>query len=140
MGFKCTRFGLGGIGGWISDCNGAILHKFSGPIRVHTSMEAELGVVLHMAETLSQKGWSSKKIVICTDSMEAIDLIKTHSYLCSNLLKGRKSLKELFNTNVVLIYVPRSCNMDADSLAKAGLTRSNLMDYWADGWLSPGHV
>lgn len=139
-GINAQGYGIGGIGGWIADCKGSILHKFSGPITVNTRIEAEFGAIIHMAEMLSQKKWNKLKVVICSDSMEAIDLINILSYLCSSLLKGRESLKELFSSNVVLNYVPRNYNMDADSLAKAGLSRPNLEFYWADGRPSSEYV
>lgn len=101
---------------------------------MNTSIESELGAIFHMAGILSSKRWCSKKIVIYTDSMETIDLIKIGSYLCLQLSKGGKSLRELINSNVVLSYVPRSFNTDVDSLAKMGLSRPNLKSYWVDGW------
>lgn len=126
--------GLGGIGGWFSDSKGSIIHKFSGPYFVNSSIESELGAIINVAEKLSKKRWANKRILICTDSMEALDLIKLRSYLCLQLLKEGANLSDLFNSNVTLNYVPRDLNEEADSLAKSGLSRPSLVNYWANGW------
>lgn len=128
-GINSKGIGMGGIGGLICDGKGLIIHKFSGPYKVNSSIEAELGAIFHMAEILNSDRWSGMKSVIFMDSMEAIDLIKMNSYLCLNFLKGGKSLSQLINLSVVVMYVPRSLNTDTDSLDKLGLASPNLKAY-----------
>lgn len=45
------------------------------------------------------------------------------------------NLCDYLNSYVPLCYVARSLNEDADSLAKSGLSRPNLVSYWTDGWV-----
>lgn len=66
-GTNAEGIGLGGIGGWISDNKGNIIHKFSGPYNVNSSIESEIGAI-YLANILVKNKWVKKRIVLCTDS------------------------------------------------------------------------
>lgn len=124
-----------GIGGWIKDKSGKLVYNFSGPLEVNSSLEAKIGAIIHVAEVvgylISKGRFINKKLIVCTDSMEAMDLIRLDSYLCKNLSPQGFNLKRILNTCVKLDYVPRDFNEDANPLAKMGLARPRLIGVWA---------
>lgn len=81
-----------------------------------TSLEAELGAILHISQIISNKIFRGKRIVVCTDSLEAMDLIFSGSYLCSEVLIKGKKIQELVNSLFCLNFVSKDNNSDADSL------------------------
>lgn len=118
----------------INEWGKANFYSFSGPLKVFTSLEAELGAILHISQIISNKIFRGKRIVVCTDSLEAMDLIFSGSYLCSEVLIKGKKIQELVNSLFCLNFVSKDNNSDADSLAKGGLGRQSISSYWAEGW------
>lgn len=76
LGLNSAGLYEGGIGGNVKDISGALCYVFSGPCLISSSTDAELMAILHIVELWIEGRFSLKKIVICSDSREAINLCK----------------------------------------------------------------
>lgn len=122
---------MGGIGGNIKSDAGSILHVFSGKIEVTGSLEAECEAILYVANLCLLNKVSAKRIVICSDSSNAIEAVRTGLRMYMPLKGIPKDLYKLLGHQIFLNYVPRELNEEANVLAKAGVNRSPFYSYWA---------
>ncbi|KAL8098990.1 hypothetical protein AgCh_031628 [Apium graveolens] len=72
---------MGGIGGTIKKRSrnsiGKLVHSFSGPVEVNSSTEAEIEALLHVIRIVISKSLTTSRIVICSDSREALKVVRT---------------------------------------------------------------
>lgn len=120
----------GGIGGWIKDSNGLLLHTFSGPLISSSALEAEVGALWHIISVLLEGNFHSNNLVICSDSMDAMELLRTGSFICTSSICERNKYKKVVDKYFSLQFVPRSLNAEADELAKKGLSKLSMVNYW----------
>lgn len=128
----------GGIGGNIKRKANSLIYVFSGPAAVSSAEEAEIEAILHVLDVCSTSQFKEKRIVICSDSTNALEKVRggLKSYLP---LRGENfDLQKQLGTNIFLHYVPRDFNMDEDGLAKEGLNRPVLHSYWTCNQLEEG--
>lgn len=120
----------GGISGNIKDKLGSLCYVFSGPCSTSISSEAELKAILHLVELWLKGCFISKKLVICSDSREAINLCKVGFFKGFPILVQNREVISIFRDHISLDYVPRELNSDADNLASNGLCKQALHSVW----------
>lgn len=129
----------GGIGGFIKNKDGATICLFSGPLRVNNILSAEIEAILMVLSLIKNFRLLSKNTVICSDSQDAL----------SNIFQGLKSYYPVSGMivtadilkvpNISFQYVNRDLNLEADNLAKEGLSRPHMSVRWLgiNGFSSP---
>lgn len=115
----------GGICGCIKTSMTSMAYVFSGLVSIMSCVHTEIEAILHIMGLISSKELVNKKLVICSDSVVAIEQIRAglSSYFP---IHGRiHIIKSLLGLNVFLHYVLRDLNDNADFffLAKYGLKK-----------------
>ena len=72
----------------------------------------------------------SKQVAICSDSTEALQLLRKGIDLSKILKISVQDFSIVLSSNVSLHYVSRDLNSEADTLAKEGLYRVSEAVYW----------
>lgn len=120
----------GGIGGNLKINKGSLRYVFSGPCYVSSSSEAELLAILHVTGLWMDGLISPKKMIICSDSREAINLCKTGYLNGFPILVRNRNIKSIIGDFIQIEYVPSDLNYEADSLATNGINRQSLQSVW----------
>ncbi|KAK9006359.1 hypothetical protein V6N11_035400 [Hibiscus sabdariffa] len=112
-----------GIGGLLRDNFGVLLASFSLPIGSGPPILAELEAISHGLDfvfTLNE--FENSRLIVECDSAIAVEWISQPS-LCPVVFAPlvKKCLECIKVNSVIVRLIPRSCNVDADSLAKAGI-------------------
>lgn len=81
---------------------------------------------MHIVELWIEGCFSSKKMVICSDSREAINLCKLGYIKGFPILVQNRSVISIFRDHIQLEFVPRELNSNADSLATNGICKQFL--------------
>ena len=114
------------MGGYIKSKQGGLLLIFSGPIKVNGPLEAEVEGVLFLLKWIIEYKLNKKKVVVCTDSVEAINIFNSDFQSKFPLKFLDFSFQECINRSIFVQYVPRYLNEQADSLAKNGINRPKM--------------
>lgn len=120
----------GGIGGNITDKNGRVVYVFSGPVWLKSSLETEIEAIRHMVNIIGMPRFSNSKVVICSDSIQAINIVREGSLNNVKIKVGILNIDTMMH-RYILNYVPRELNETADSLARAGQFKDSTSTYWA---------
>ena len=121
----------GAIGGRILNNEKRVLHVFSIPVKVVNDLQAKLEALLYTLEQVDRHFNTEARIAICSDSKEALQLIRTGDDQCAVLRRPIPDFSSLLDSQVSLFYVPRELNSEADDLAKEGLNRASEAIFWA---------
>lgn len=121
----------GSIGGNIKDRNGVILHAFSGQVNSRDSADAEIEAIKYVISVSLHHIFEDEIILICSDSLNAISTIRSGKRDGLPILLQNRDIRDWIKGKIVLAYVPRYLNEEADSLAKTGLQRPRWISYWA---------
>ncbi|XP_039034126.1 uncharacterized protein LOC120170219 [Hibiscus syriacus] len=118
-----TSDGLrGGIGGILRDSNSSTLATFSTAVGSTLPILAELKAIKEGNDFSYSSGWCKKgRLIIESDSKSAVDWIKNQQPAPTSLRDLVQEIGALIYALDVLRWIPRSCNMEADKLAKQGL-------------------
>lgn len=122
---------IGGIRGQVSNKEGKIIYTFSGPVKALNSLEAEIEAIIHVILLILNNKFQHGRIVICSDSNEAMGHIRNGLRFFSSSLGHIQNLRLMVDGLFSLAFVPRELNDTADSLAKSGLSKSLLFSHWA---------
>ncbi|WOH13738.1 hypothetical protein DCAR_0933249 [Daucus carota subsp. sativus] len=118
----------GGMGGFIKNNQGIILLLFSGPSSASNAEEAEILGVIYVLRKVIEKKYHMKRVVICSDS--SVVLGASNKGLDNTYLPNF-SFQPFIHVSIFVQYVPRTLNDTADLLAKKGICRPKMIDYWA---------
>lgn len=121
---------MGGIGGQVLNRTGNIIYSFAGPLKVRNSLEAEIEAILHVVNLVIEKKFQNGKMVICSDSTEALAQIRNGLPFYSPIHGQISNLKSMVNNNFFLDFVSRDLNENADSLAKHGTSKAQFSYFW----------
>lgn len=121
----------GGIGGQVINRAGRVIYSFSGPMVVSNSLEAEIEAILHVIRMIVANKFRDSRIVICSDSTEALSQVRNGFPLYFSSVGWPRNLTTLINKRFHLDFVPRDINEVADSLAKSRLNKSHFFSKWA---------
>lgn len=124
-----TMYG-GGIGGTIHDNKGSLILSFSGPVHSSSPISAEIEGILFLFQCLKHKCFHDKRIVICSDSVVAVNAFNKGLHLEFPAIATSFHFQSLINTTIFIQFVPRLLNHNADSLAKKGLARPSMAAHW----------
>ena len=119
----------GGIGGNIVRSTGESLLIFSGPVSSQTALEAEIEAVLYVLDFVQHNKLHNRKVVVCTDSMLALNSIYKGLGIDFPLLAPKYDLDSMLHGSVMIRFIPRELNDNADQLAKSGASRSAFFLY-----------
>lgn len=122
---------IGGIAGWVKSKDGSIRHTFSGTVKSSNALESQLLAIIHMVKILILKGLPQSKVIICSDSLDAIEAIQRGQHILATTSIRGKSIQSIVSNSLTLCHVPQDLNLDADNLAKTGLSRPHMVHYWA---------
>ncbi|WOH08313.1 hypothetical protein DCAR_0727751 [Daucus carota subsp. sativus] len=122
-----------GVGGMIKSRNGIHDYIFSGPACVKNALDAELEACMHVLrvlyENLKEFLKEEESIVICSDSMEAVNYM--NKLRCGHDVIGLVPTCIInFLVRVDFKHINRRFNLEADGLAKEGLNRFGLVEGW----------
>lgn len=119
------------MGGTVKNKSEFAIYTFSGPANVSSNVQAETEAILHVLSIVSKMNISKGRVVICSDSTEAISVTSKglEAHLSDKI--PPQEVKSLLESYVYLQFVPRELNEDADSLAKDGLKRGFLAQHWS---------
>lgn len=123
----------GGVGGLIINKAGRSIYCFSGPSTAKSILEAEVESILHMLRILYAAKDMQQKVVICSDSTLAINSLHEGLEKTFPLLVPHFDVHSLLRSLVSLNYFPSDINEDADELAKKGVDRWSMFEWWASG-------
>lgn len=121
----------GGIGGCIKDRHGKTIYCFSRPIGALSAIEAEISAILHVMHHLLLWQSFNKNVVVCSDSVGAINAIYEGLDINFPLLVPNFEVASLLRKNVTIQYVPSDLNDNADKLARDGIRKPGLNCFWA---------
>ncbi|KAK1395129.1 hypothetical protein POM88_014185 [Heracleum sosnowskyi] len=122
---------VGGIGGNIKDKSRAIIYAFYVPVNARDSLAAEFEAIKHVILISSSRIFEGGKILICSDSSQAISSVKSGIFDGLQVVIRNKDIKEWVDGKIKMGYVPKYLNEEANSLAKYGLKRQASASYWA---------
>ena len=120
----------GAIGGRILNNLGQIIHVFSIPVQVDSGLQAEIEAMVYTLDLIQLHFDQSKQVAICSDSTEALQLLRKGTDLSKILKRSIQDFSTVLSSNVSLHYVSRDLNSEADTLAKEGLYRVSQAVYW----------
>lgn len=121
----------GGIGGIILNQNKDLEFIFSGPRSCSSPLDAEMGALQFLCESIRLKVDSSR-FLICMDSsimFKDVQIMQADLVHKSNLNWGH-STWFFHSLNVQFKWINRELNFLADNLAKEGAKRTNLISGW----------
>ncbi|WOG86222.1 hypothetical protein DCAR_0205423 [Daucus carota subsp. sativus] len=122
----------GGIGGLIRNNVGHNLYVFSGPSKALSILEAEVEAILHALITVKLLSLKHLKVVVCSDSASAINIIYEGVGRTFPLLESGFDYQTMLHDSVCLNYVPSIINDEADLLAKQGINKTHFFNHWAN--------
>lgn len=106
---------------------------FSKPLVCRSALEAEMEAIFYaLIIVRSRNGLEDYAVGVESDSMEALRIISKEvkcPWPCEDLLERIDIVSRCFK-QVSFKYRSRSLNMDADALAKRGLTRISPCVVW----------
>ncbi|CAL5385783.1 unnamed protein product [Camellia sinensis] len=112
--------GDGGFGGLVRDEKEIWICGFYGKLTNCSSIEAEIWALYRSLTIAFEKGY--KDLIIETDAMEALDMLKEQVEVISSLRSLVRNSKFLIRRcGYTLQHVLREGNMSADGLAKTGV-------------------
>ncbi|CAL5427260.1 unnamed protein product [Camellia sinensis] len=110
----------GGFGGLINDEKGIWIYSFYGKLTNCSCIEAEIWAIYRGLIIAFEKGY--KDLIIETDSMDAIDMLKEKVEVISSLRSLVEDSKFLIRRcGYTLQHILREDNLSADGLAKMGV-------------------
>lgn len=101
-------------------------------MHVQDSEEAEIEAIRHMILILKVSDFHFKKLIIYSDSSNAINYMLNDIHDQTGLKFSPAATANPFVEGLYLCFVPRDLNNNADFLAKLGIKRDFLVDYWAE--------
>lgn len=121
----------GGMGGIIRSKMNNIVYACSGPVHALSALEAELAACMYIWHILGEQE-RIQRVALCVDSLTIVDMFEKAKAGSSDDRFGFDSIKDLIKSypNVSLFFIKRSWNLEADELAKKGLSRSFLVQGW----------
>nr|XP_017256449.1 PREDICTED: uncharacterized protein LOC108226007 [Daucus carota subsp. sativus] len=123
----------GAIGGRVVNKNKKILHVFSIPVQVENGLHAELEALIYAIGLVSSHYPKVARYAICSDSKEALQLIRNREEVGNILQRSIPDFIPLLDSSVSLYYVSRELNVEADALAKKGIQRIAPALFWDIG-------
>ena len=119
-----------GIGGCIKDSSGNLLYIFFGPYKAKNSCETEWAAAVHMINEVvgDNKNWRS--LCLCSDSRETILRLKNIKLRKNWQELGLLTAREDRLDKISYLHVGREFNMEADGLAKAGMSKNRMVQGW----------
>ncbi|WOH03993.1 hypothetical protein DCAR_0623398 [Daucus carota subsp. sativus] len=121
----------GGIGGVIKNKWGRIIYSFSGPAKAQNILEAEISALLHVFNVIRTSHLHMHKLVVCSDSILAIDSIYEGLEKTFPLLAPNYNINSLLQNSVTINLVPSVINVEAETLAKNGASKTFISCRWA---------
>lgn len=119
----------GGIEGFILNKRKEKILIFFGPIEATSALKVELEGILRMLQWVIELGKHEKRVLICTDSMESINIFNK-GYATVYPLKNCDFLfQHLIVSNVLIQFVPSELNEEADLLVKQEIEKQ-IMSTW----------
>lgn len=118
-----------GIGGTIKLKSGRLIYCFSSPVSAYSPLEAEILAIIHALKFINDWQPSNHQVLICSDSIGAINAIYKGLDFSFPLLKPSFDLNHVLHRYACIQYVPSILNDDADRLAKDGLNRPGMQQY-----------
>lgn len=122
----------GGIGGRMLNRDGVEIYYFSGPVEAANAAEAEILAILHLIKLIWGKKLFHKQIVICSDSVVAVNALYKGLDCDFPLLLPQPNILNMLNGSVCIKIIPGAINECADSLAKNGMDRPILESFWTN--------
>lgn len=122
-----------GIGGFLINKDGHVKYVFSGPSDQCVGWEVELSALHHLCIAIRQNiGYSSATTYcITTDSSILYNYIQKNKANLSTWDRSIKCLQDINNMdNIHIVLINRMQNEAADTLAKAGALRTNMLSGW----------
>ncbi|KAE8659457.1 hypothetical protein F3Y22_tig00116962pilonHSYRG00458 [Hibiscus syriacus] len=114
---------LAGIGGILRDWNRVTLTSFSEKVGPATPILAELKAIKRGIDFFLSSSWASKgRLIIESDSKTAVEWINdgiSSPVFLANFVKD--IVYSVSARQVVIRWIPRCCNCEADKLAKEGI-------------------
>ena len=129
--FSAHGSGMGGIGGAIKDAGGTTIYAFSGPTFPHTRLEIEIIAILHLVLWVVSNNWQSRRSVICSDSVRAVNIVNHGVHWDFPHLSLPATAQKHLNSTIFIQFVPEELNSNAVSLASSGIFRSAMTEFWA---------
>ncbi|KAK1401501.1 hypothetical protein POM88_001106 [Heracleum sosnowskyi] len=99
------------------------------------SVNTEIEAFLHVISLISVGEFANKRIVICSDSVNALEQIRIELPYYYPIQGRIPNIKSILGWTTFLHYVPRNLNLEVDSLAKSGLNRKAMAFFWASAGL-----
>ncbi|KAK1399511.1 hypothetical protein POM88_009374 [Heracleum sosnowskyi] len=121
----------GGIGGCIKAKGNRMVYVFSSPINTVSSESTEVEAIFHVINLSMSTRLNNKRMVVCSDSTSAISIVQSCLQGFLPIHEIDNNIKSFLGSIIFLHYVPREINVNAYSLAKAGLNREAMAVYWA---------
>lgn len=120
-----------GIGGFIMNTNEEVIYMFSGPSQASSPVEAKIEAIIFLASVFEENFAELDKWIIRTDCVTAIQSFANQKagkldrfdYLDKWALLSK-------NKKVSLFFSPRDLLEKADSLAKMGSNRPDMLQSW----------
>ncbi|KAE8724657.1 hypothetical protein F3Y22_tig00010050pilonHSYRG00024 [Hibiscus syriacus] len=113
----------GGIGGVLKDSNCSILASFSMAVGPGPPMLAELKAIKQGIDVFLSSEWETKgRLILESDCRKAVDWILipiSAPTFCSSLVEEIGAYVSA--RGFIINWIPRSCNWEADKLAKEGI-------------------
>ncbi|KAE8679344.1 crossover junction endonuclease MUS81-like isoform X2 [Hibiscus syriacus] len=119
-----SRTGMSaGIGGIMRDWNRSELISFSQNVGPNPIILAELKAIKKGIEVFVASVWVSKgRLIVESDSKQAVDWILDQATVPTFLSQFVKDLMSVVSLHDIIVrWIPRSCNCEADKLAKEGI-------------------
>lgn len=119
------------MGGNIKTGGGKLVYVFSGTSKDIGCKEAEIEAITHVIGVMILKKYSISEVAVCSDSKEAINLIRKGEPNSFSTIASSRQIAKIFNDSAHLHYVPSKINLEADELAKNGLGKHIIFEFWA---------
>ena len=124
------QVGKGSIGGAVKDTAGRIQYIFSGPVVTHVQLEVEIIAILHLVLWIVSNHGHSKRSVICSDSIRAVNAVNHGVHVEFPHLSLPEGAQRCIHSNIFIQFVPEELNSSAISLASSGLHRTAMSENW----------
>ncbi|KAE8680777.1 hypothetical protein F3Y22_tig00111366pilonHSYRG00071 [Hibiscus syriacus] len=126
---------VAGIGGILRNWNRVILTSFSINVGPNTPILAELKAIKKGIDIFVSSVWASKgRLIVESDSKTAVEWIKYQNSVPLYLSIFVKEIVSAVSRNQIVIrWIPRCCNCEADKLAKEEGSCLTAMDYLEGG-------